>query len=117
MTEAEKRAARLFPARNKGMDLHNLGYVARILAKDPAAPLPKIQAAFAEATRVFRSRGEDEIRLMGFPDAAAFYADGERSILEIRDAVAAEYAPFPLETLELYFRAFEKAGVMKIQEK
>jgi len=54
---------------------------------------------------------------MGLPDAAAFYADGKRSVLEIRDAVAAEYATISLEILMLYFRAFERAGVMKIGEK
>jgi hypothetical protein len=54
---------------------------------------------------------------MGFPDAPAYFADGKRSILEIRDAVAAEYAPIAIEALEAYFRAFEKAGLMKIQEK
>ena len=54
---------------------------------------------------------------MGLPDAPACYADGTRSVLEIRDAVAAEYAPIAIEVLEVYFRAFEKAGVMKIIEK
>jgi hypothetical protein len=117
LTEAEKRAAKLFPARNKGMELHNLGYVTRVLAKDPTAQIPKIQAAIEEISRLYQAQGDSELRLMGFPDAAAFYADGQRSILEIRDAVAAEYAPLPIEALELYFRAFEKAGVMKILEK
>ncbi|OGD21104.1 MAG: hypothetical protein A2W03_00865 [Candidatus Aminicenantes bacterium RBG_16_63_16] len=117
LTEAEKRAARLFPARNKGKELHNLGYISRILAKDSTAQVPKIQAALDEITRLYQAQGDSELRLMGFSDAAAFYADGQRSILEIRDAVAAEYAPMPIEALELYFRAFEKAGVMTIAEK
>jgi hypothetical protein len=117
LTEAEKQAARLIPARNKGKELQNLGYVARILAKDATAQIPKIQAALDEITRLYQAQGDSELRLMGFPDAAAFYADGRRSILEIRDAVAAEYAPIPIEALDLYFRAFERAGVMKILEK
>ena len=117
MTEAEKRAARLFPVRNKGKELHNLGYVKRILAENATAQIPKIQATLDGITRLYQARGDSELRLMGFPDAAAFYADGQRSILEIRDAVAAEYAPVPIEALELYFRAFEKAGVMTIREK
>jgi hypothetical protein len=117
LTEAEKRAARLVPVRNKGQELQNLGYVTRILAKDPSAQIPKIQAAYDEASRLFRSQGASELRLFGLPDAAAFYADGHCSILEIRDAVAAEYTPIPIETLELYFRAFERAGVMRILER
>jgi hypothetical protein len=117
LTEAEKRAAGLYPVRNKGKELQNLGYVERILAADATAQIPKIQAAIDEISRLYQAQGDSELRLMGFPDAAAFYADGQRSILEIRDAVAAEYAPLLIEALELYFRAFEKAGVMKIVEK
>jgi hypothetical protein len=44
-------------------------------------------------------------------------ADGSRSILEIAEAISVEYAAIPAEALELYFRAFEKAGMMTIQER
>jgi hypothetical protein len=117
LTETEKRAARLVPVRNKGKELHNLDYVTRILAKDSAAQVPKIQAALDDVGRLLQAQGESELRLFGLADAAAFYADGKRSILEISNAIAAEYAPIPLEALELYFRAFEKAGVMKFLER
>jgi len=117
LNEAERRAARLIPARNKGKELFNLEYVTRTLARDPAVQIPKIQAALDEAGRLLRTRGESELRLFGLPDAAAYYADGKRSILDIRDAVAVEYAPIAIEALELYFQAFEKAGLMNILEK
>jgi hypothetical protein len=117
LNEAELRAARLIPVPNKGKELFNLDYVTRTLAKDSTAQIPKIKAALEESAQRLRAQGESELRLFGIPDAAASYADGKRSILEIRDAVAAEYAPIAIEALELYFRAFEKAGVMKIQEK
>ena len=117
MTEAERRAARLIPVANKGKELFNLSYVTRMLTKDPDAQIPKITAALEEATQRLRAQGESDLRLFGVRDAPASYADGKRSILEIRDAVAAEYAPISIEVLELYFRAFEKAGVMKILEK
>ncbi len=117
MTEAERRAARLIPTPDRGKELLNLSYVARILDKDPDAQIPKITAALEEATRHLRAQGESELRLFGVRDAPASYADGKRSILEIRDAVAAEYTPISIEVLELYFRAFENARVMKILEK
>jgi hypothetical protein len=117
LNEAERRAARLIPAPNKGKELFNLSYVTRTLAKDSEAQIPKITAALESVTQRLRDQGESELRLFGIRDAAASYADGKRSILEIRDAVAAEYAPIPIEALELYFRAFEKAGVMKILER
>jgi hypothetical protein len=62
-------------------------------------------------------QGETDLRLLSFPDAPAYYADGHRSILDIRNEIAAEYAPVPAETLETYFRAFETAGVMTIEAK
>jgi hypothetical protein len=117
LSEAEKRAARLIPARNRGKELFSLSYVTRTLGKDPAAQISKIEAALDKAGQLLRAQGETELMLMGLPDAPACYADGTRSILEIRDAVAAEYAPIAIEVLEVYFRAFEKAGVMKIIEK
>ena len=117
MSEAERRAARLIPARIKGKELFNLGYVTRTLAKDSTVQITKIQAALDEASQRLRAQGESELKLMGLPDSAAYYADGKRSILDIRDAVAAEYAPIAIEALELYFRAFEKAGLMNILEK
>ncbi len=117
LTEAERRAARIIPSPNKGKELFNLSYVTRTLAKDSTAQIQKITAALEETTQRLRTQGESELRLFGIPDAAASYANGKRSLLEIRDAVAAEYAPIAIEALELYFRAFEKAGVMKILEK
>jgi hypothetical protein len=40
------------------------------------------------------------------------FADGKRNLAQIRDAVAAEYGPAPLEEIEEYFRLLEKAGVV-----
>jgi hypothetical protein len=117
LAETERQATRLIPARNKGKELFNLSYVGRTLAEDPTAQIPKITAAMEDIKQSFQAKGESELRLMGLPDAPAFYADGKRSVLEIRDAVAAEYATISLEILLLYFRAFERAGVMKIGEK
>jgi hypothetical protein len=114
LTEAEGRAARLIPARIIGKDLFNFDYLVRVWGKDPTAQIPKIQAALNEALKRLQGQGESELRLMGLNDAAAYYADGKRSILEIRDAVAAEYGTIAIEMLELYFRAFEKAGLMKL---
>jgi len=117
LTEAERRAARLIPVWNEGKELFSFEYVKRILAKDPAAQIPKIEAALNEASQRLREEGVDELTLYGFQDAAALYVDGKCSILDIRDALAAEYTPIAVEALEPYFRAFEKAALMKILQK
>lgn len=117
LTEAEMKAMKLIPVPNKGKELINLSYVSRILATDTTAHIPKITTIMENLTRQLRDQGESELRVFSIPDAPAFYADGKRSILEIHDAFTAEYGPISIEVLELYFRAFEKAGVMQILEK
>ena len=113
LTEAETRAARSIPRWEPGKELFPFDYVQRTLAEDPAARMRDIEAAFEDAGQRLRRLGVDELTLYGIRNAAASYADGKRSILDIRDALAAEYAPVAIETLELYFKAFEKAGLMK----
>jgi hypothetical protein len=41
------------------------------------------------------------------------FADGKRNAQEIRDAVAAEYGPVPLEMVVEYLKALEKIGVVE----
>jgi hypothetical protein len=116
LSAAEQRCSRLVPARKPGRELMATQFVFEKLKADPSAKIPEIQKGFEQTERAMRSQAETDLRLMGFADAPAYYADGRRSILEIRDEVTAEYAPVPIETMELYFRAFEKAGVMSIAE-
>jgi len=40
------------------------------------------------------------------------FVDGKRRVLEIRDAVSAEYGPVPVEMVVEYLRALEKIGVV-----
>ena len=117
LTESERRSGRLIPAPVKGKELFNLSYVSRTLAGDSTVQIPKITTALNNIIQYLRAKGEDELTLFGIEDIPAFYADGKRSILEIRDSFTAEYTAISIETLEIYFRAFERAGVMKILEK
>ncbi|MBN1222729.1 MAG: DUF4910 domain-containing protein [Candidatus Aminicenantes bacterium] len=53
------------------------------------------------------------------PWEALNFADGKRSICDIRNALGAEFSPIPipLEAVEEYFRALERAGVVRITQK
>lgn len=115
LTDAERRASHLFPAREKGKDLYNINFVMGKIGRDSTAM--KIGAAITQTVMRLQQRGVSSLRLMGMPDAAAHYADGKRSILDIRDAFAADFDLMSIEALTLYFQAFEKAGVMKIVQK
>ena len=48
---------------------------------------------------------------------AANFADGKRSVLDIRNAVAAEFGPVPLQTVLTYFQTLERQGTWKIATK
>jgi hypothetical protein len=42
------------------------------------------------------------------------FADGKRTLEEIRKAVGVEYGPAPIEEIEEYFRLLARAGVVKL---
>jgi hypothetical protein len=114
---AEREAAHLVPSRKPDQQLLATDYVFGKLETDSTAHLDAIRKALQQASDEMHSKGESALRLMGFWDVPAYYADGRRSILDISDAVAAEYTPLPIEILVQYFRAFEKAGVMTVATK
>ena len=115
LTDVDRRAARLIPERLKGKELYGVNYVGMKLMTDTT--LQKLSVGISQAMMRMRERGEGSLRIMGMPDAAAHYADGKRSILDIRNAFSVEYVPMPLDALIAYFQAFEKAGLMKITQK
>jgi hypothetical protein len=117
LSPTEERAARLVPHWNPNQLLFGTGFVFDKLKTSSAAELKTIQEGLTKAEQAMRLQGETDLRLLSFPDAPAHYADGRRSILDIRDEIAAEYAPIPAETMEAYFRAFETTGVMTIEAK
>jgi hypothetical protein len=45
-----------------------------------------------------------------YDEEARNFADGTRSILEIRDAISAELGPVPVRTVVQFFRDLEKTG-------
>jgi hypothetical protein len=111
---SETRLARIVPIRREGKELLGADYAFDSAGTDPALNIAAIRRAFGDASRTLAAQGAGSLRLMGLMDVPACYADGARSIVQIRDAVAAEYTPLPLEILETYFLAFERAGVMKL---
>jgi hypothetical protein len=45
------------------------------------------------------------------------FADGERSLLDVRNALAAEFGPVPLDDVTRFFRDPEKTGAYTIVQK
>ena len=65
------------------------------------------EAEFAEKIRLVR-RGRY------YPWETLNFADGELNLGQIRERLAAEYGPAPLEEFEEYFRMLEKVGVLTL---
>jgi len=113
----EQKADRLVPRWNKGRELLGTDYVFDKAAADSTLRVDQLREAITQAEKKMRAQGETDLRIMGFVDAPAYYANGQRSLLEIRDSIAAEFTPLPLDVILHYFRAFEKAGVMTIAQR
>ena len=116
LTADERLASRLVPRRIPGQELVNFDSMSRTLAKRNDAGIEQVASAFEALGSRLRARGESELRLMGLRDAAAYYADGRRTVLDIAEAVAAEYGVLPAADLMAYFRAYERAGLMTVRE-
>ncbi len=93
LSEDEQGASRMIPARVKGMELHNIGYALRKAGKD--VPLKEVRAMIIQAVGRPREKEVSALRLMNMSDAPSYHVDGERSILDIRNAVAADYGMLP----------------------
>jgi hypothetical protein len=60
----------------------------------------------------------EEIRLRGYSSYEALnFADGQRSILDIANAVSAEFGPVRLEDVFAFFRLLERAGLVELERK
>ncbi|MFP2923623.1 M28 family peptidase [Pyxidicoccus sp. 3LG] len=112
-SEAERRARGFVPRRVKGQELASFDEVASRAGPEAQPRVAAVQAMLTAATTAMRERGEDELRFYQLPDAIASYADGRRSVADIRDAAYAEYGHvFPVEALLDLFGLMEQGGIM-----
>ncbi|CAM3388288.1 M28 family peptidase [Corallococcus sp. ZKHCc1 1396] len=111
--EAERRARAFVPRRVKGQELASFDGVARRAGAEAQPRAAVVKAAMTAAATALRARGEGELRFYQLADALASYADGKRSVADIRDAAHAEYGHvFPVEALVELFGLLEQGGVM-----
>ena len=92
LTDEEQAAARLIPSKKPGVEAPPFG--PRIV---PGAAPPPLTGYYAMEARNF--------------------ADGRHSILDVRNAIAAEFGPMALSNVVQFFRDAEKAGTFTIAEK
>jgi hypothetical protein len=92
ITDEEQAAARLVPSKKPGVEAPPFG--PRIV---PGAPPPPLTGYYAMEARNF--------------------ADGTHSILDVRNALAAEFGPVAVGNVVQFFRDAQKAGTFTIAEK
>ncbi|WP_244238424.1 M28 family peptidase [Corallococcus terminator] len=112
-SEAERRARAYVPRRVKGQELASFDALERRAAPEAKSRVAVVQAAMNGAATALRERGESELRFYQLAEALASYADGKRTVADIRDAAHAEYGHvFPVEALLELFGLLEQGGVM-----
>ncbi len=111
--EAERRARAFVPRRVKGQELASFDDLERGAAPEARARVEAVKNAMSTAATALRERGEGELRFYQLADALASYADGKRSVADIRDAAYAEYGHvFSVDALLELFGLLEQGGVM-----
>jgi Peptidase family M28 len=114
LSATEREAAREIPRRLESRRLAGWGFVSTKASANQGAQVAMVRKALHDTAETMRRGGDNDLRIMSLDDAPAFYVDGRRSIMDIHDAIAAEYIPIPIAVLETYFQLFESAGIMKI---
>ncbi len=113
LTDAERQARAFIPRRVKGQELASFDEVAGKAGAEDPARVAAVKAALDAAIAALRDSGESELRFYQLADAVASYANGQRSVADIRDAAYAEYGyVFPVEALVDLFALLEWGGVM-----
>ena len=71
----------------------------------------KIKLLDSESNRLFRVQDRGAL----YAYEIVNFVDGKRSVGEIRDAVAAEYGPIPLDVVADYLKACEEAKIVTLR--
>ncbi|NOK32246.1 M28 family peptidase [Corallococcus exercitus] len=112
-SEAERRARAFVPRRVKGQELASFDELDLHAVPGAQARMDTVKAAMTAAAAALREQGESELRFYQLADAVASYADGKRSVADIRDAAYAEYGhAFSADALVELFALLEQGGIM-----
>ncbi len=109
----EEKASSLIPKRLSGKEL--VTYYAALSATTDFKSInyDEIEKGINNILNQLREREVGELRIYDFQNTIVSYANGKRSLTNIRDAMYAEYGiEIPIPLLEDLFNVFIKAGAM-----
>jgi hypothetical protein len=108
----------LVPERLKGKELFSYFEARPEAQKNTALNLADLEKEVTERLNELREQETEELVIYDFYNAMASYADGKRTIVDIRNAIYAEYgALFTLASIEKLFRVFENGKAMVVKTK
>jgi hypothetical protein len=114
----ENKYTVLIPERLKGKELFSYFEARPEAQKNTALNLADLEKEVTEKLNELREQETEELVIYDFYNAMASYADGKRSIVDIRNAIYAEYgALFTLASIEKLFRVFESGKAMVVKTK
>ena len=90
------------------------GIVARRLFKGPVSTRPWVRKLSGEDREALWRLGKDHPESRTLGTLAMYWADGERSLLEVSGLVELEAGRTDLEFLVKYFRLLGKMGLVKL---
>ncbi len=113
-----KKYGSFIPQRVKSKELMSYYEVRGAMIKTNQTAATALEKEFAQMMTALRERETEELRIYDFYNAVASYANGRRNLIDIRNAIHAEYdALFTLASLETLFKSFELSGGMTISAK
>lgn len=114
----EEVFASLIPERVKGKELFGYYEALSALPQNHPLNLKAFEMEMEAKLNELREQEADELRIYDFQNAMASYANGKRNLVEIRDAVYAEYGVlFSLPSVKTLFQLFEVTGGMNLKSK
>lgn len=113
-----KKYGKSVPQRVKGKELMSYYEVRGQMMKTNQSATAALEGEVRKVMTELRERETDELRIYDFFNAMASYADGRRNLIEIRNAIYAEYdALFTMSSLETLFKSFEVGGGVTFKAK
>ena len=113
LTAQEDSARQTIPVRTKGKELNSFYSTYDSLGEAYEAEYQTVYRELDKVLAILRERETGELRIYQFEDVIGSYINGQRSVLDIRDALYAEYqVEVPLGLINRIFDLLETGGVI-----
>lgn len=115
ITPVEDKARKIIPARRKGKELNSYYSAYQFLKGEDLQKYQEVNQGVEKVLTTLREREVGELRIYQFQDVIASYCDGKRSVLDIRNALYAEYkVELPIKLVLNLFEVLERGKIVDL---